>query len=107
MKAISAALAAAIILGASAAVAGTPSWALPAGASGMVEMNGLTMFDSTMSPEALDRFYRDVLPKHGYKPAFDVRRNGTLSFYFYGGKGGSVVFTAKNGKTGVMLTFLK
>ncbi len=84
-----------------------PADLLPPGATGVGEINGLHWFDVAMTPEALDKFYRDKLARHGYKPAQDVRSGTTLSFYFYGGKGGSVVFTPKGKTTNVMLTFLR
>jgi hypothetical protein len=90
-----------------AAGAAPPADLLPLGATGVSQLNGLTWFDAPMTPAALDRFYRAALPRHGFTPAMDVRSGGTLSFYFSGGKGGSVVFTPKGAKTGVMLTLLR
>jgi hypothetical protein len=72
-----------------ATAAPPPADLIPPGATGIGNMNGLTWFDSALSPQALDAFYRGVLPRHGFRPAADVRSGGTLSFYFFGGKGGA------------------
>ncbi len=81
---------------------------LPKGATGVGSTkSGLYWFDVAMTPEALDKFYRDALAKRGYRPVQDVHMGKTLSFYFYGGKDGSAVFTPNGKTTNVMLTFLQ
>jgi hypothetical protein len=105
---ISLAIAAAITIG-WANFAAASGELLPSDAHNVTKSGALTEFDSTMTPQALDAFYRNALPREGWSTTDDVRNGAALSFYFSRGSQGqgSIVFRARGQNTHVALTMIE